>query len=516
MTPKKLLLINPANQRRSGFIHAQTTSFMPIGLGIVAALTPPHWDVELLDESFEEFSFRYADLVALTGFTANAARAYEIAEVYRKAGIHTVMGGIHASLCTEEVKKYVDTVVTGEAEGAWPALLADFESGTIKMIYEGGITPVKEIPRLRRDIYKYPYVYDLVQTSRGCPVGCDFCSVTQLCGKTYRERDVEDVLDELEKTNRPLLFFADDNLVNNSKGGTERAIMLFRGMVERGIKKSWVSQAALNFADNDEVLYWARKSGCSMILMGIEAEKPEALMDIRKRINLHRGTNSYKKSFRKIHRHGIAILATMMFGMESDTKEDLYARRDFILKSSIDLYQCGVLMPLPGTSLYQRMREQDRIVRDNYPHDWQYYDTTSATMDMPNISLSEIDSAMHEIWLSLYNKKVMRRKLFRTLWNTRSFVTAYWSYHGIHNYGRIYLENTFLDHPHLIDYNFEWKNRNRSFFLKSTDKILWLIYRLSWHRIRRNFDKGLSGLEPAACLVCILLPDNLDLVSLFA
>ncbi|MGE5424457.1 MAG: cobalamin-dependent protein, partial [Syntrophothermus sp.] len=98
---------------------------MPLGLGIVAALTPADWEVELFDESYEPFSFKPADLVALTSFTSNAFRAYEIAAIYRAEGIHTVMGGVHVTMCPEEGLKYVDTIVTGEAEGAWPALIKD-------------------------------------------------------------------------------------------------------------------------------------------------------------------------------------------------------------------------------------------------------------------------------------------------------------------------------------------------------------------------------------------------------
>ena len=478
---RKLLLINPVNKKRKGFINDPSTRFMPLGLGIVAALTPPHWDLELVDESFEDFTFRPANLVAFTGFTANAARAYEIAAIYREAGIHTVMGGIHASMCTDEVLHYVDSVVTGEAEGAWTAFLADFESGAAMRLYEGGITDIHAVPRVRRDIYKYPYIYDLVQTSRGCPNGCDFCSVTQLCGKTYRERRVEEILDELEETTRPMLFFVDDNLINNKKGAAERAILLFKGMIERGIKKVWFSQAALNFADNDEVLYWARKSGCNMILMGIEAETAQALKDVRKNLNLSRGVDTYEKIFRKIHRHGIGILGFMIFGMESDKEADLYARRDFILNSTIDSFQCTILTPLPGTVLFHRMEAQNRIVLNNYPADWQQYDNTRATLNMPGMAPAEIESAMHEIWLSLYNKEAMRRKMFRTLWNTRSFMTAYWSYASNHNYGRMFFENISDNHPNGVKSNFEWKNRKRSLYLMITDKVIWLIYLVSWN-----------------------------------
>jgi len=486
-TRRKLLLINPAIQLRKGFLHEGVAKVMPLSLGIVAALTPAHWDVELLDESFEQFEFRPADLVAFTSFTPNAPRAYEIAAVYRKAGIHTVIGGSHASTCPEEAGRYVDTVVTGEAEGAWPALIADFEAGTLKPLYRGGICEIKAISKPRRDIFKYPYIYDLVQTSRGCPMGCDFCSVTHLGGKSYRERDVEEVLDELETTTRPLLFFIDDNLVNHKKGADERAIRLFKGMVGRGINKYWFSQAALNFADNDEVLYWARKSGCVMILIGIEAETVQALKDTRKNLNLKRGVDSYNMTFRKIHRHGIGILAAMIFGMENDSKEDLRARRDFIRNSSVDSYQCTILTPLPGTVLYDRMKSRNRIVLRDYPSDWQHYHCMLATSDTATMDHREIDAAMNDIWMSLYNKEAMRRKMFRTLWNTRSMKTAYWAYGYNHSYGRMFLEGVFDTYEDGVDRNFEWKNRSRPLFLKLTDYILMLFYKTTWKKTSRYF-----------------------------
>ncbi|MCX6245558.1 MAG: radical SAM protein [Bacteroidetes bacterium] len=478
----KLLLVNPANKNRKGFVIDPSTCYMPIGLGIVAALTPSNWDVELLDESFEEFTLRSADVVAFTGFTANAARAYEIATICREAGMHTVMGGIHASMYTGEVMEYMDTVVTGEAEGAWPAFITDFEAGETKRLYDGGIVDIKNVPRVRRDIYKHPYNYDLVQTSRGCPWGCEFCSVTHMCGKTYRERDVEDVLNELEETTRPIVFFVDDNLVNHKKGADERAIRLFKGMVERGMKKFWFTQVALNFADNDEVLYWARKSGCMGVLMGIEAESPAALKDVRKNLNLKRGVDSYKETFRKIHKHGMGVLASVMFGMESDRKEDLFARGNFIRESSMDTYQTSIVTPFPGTILFDRMKSLDRIVRKNYPHDWQLYDGTRSVMNTASIKPEEMENAVYEIWLNIYDKAAMRRKMFRTLWNTKSFLTAYWAYAANHNYARINLEGV----PRPSVSGSAWRVFRNKFYLKFTDMVLWIIYQLVWTRMIRK------------------------------
>lgn len=461
---------------------------MPIGLGIVAALTPPEWDVELIDENFEDFEFKEADLVGITAFTSTAWRSYQISEIYRQNGIPTVMGGIHASMHTAEAMKYFDTVVTRDAEGAWGQLISDFESGNLKSSYDGGLVDIEDISHVRRDIFhKYPYVYDLVQTSRGCPMGCEFCSVTQMCGQQYRERRIEDVLDELAETDRKLLFFVDDNLINNKKGASERAISLFKGMVERGINKHWLSQVAVNFGDNEEVLRWAYKAGCRLVLMGIEAENPNALKDIRKNLNLKRGPDKYESVFRRIHRHGIGILGTMIFGMESDKREDLLARRDFIRKSSIDCYQCTIITPLPGTIFYKKNESEGNIICNNYPSDWQHYHCMKAVIRTPNLEQEDLEEVMRDIWLSLYNKESIRRKMFRTLINTRSFETAYWTYASNHNYGRMALEEIIVKDPDGVNNHMDWKSQKRSLYLKITDKILMLIYLLKWSRLNKDY-----------------------------
>ncbi len=477
---RKLLLINPSNPKREGLVQDPTTRMMPIALGIVAALTPDNWEVELLDENFEPFKFIEADVVGFTSFTATASRAYELSTLYREAGIYTVMGGIHASMYTEDTVGFFDTVVTGEAESVWPEFIRDFEAGIPEKLYIGQQVEVSQIPFVRRDIFKYPYIYELVQTSRGCPMGCDFCSVTQMCGKTYRERDVEVVLDELENTPGKLLFFIDDNLLNNKKGSEERAIRLFKGMVERKLNKLWVSQAALNFADNEEVLYWARKSGCMIILIGVEAETAEALTAVRKNLNLKKGVDNYEGIFRKIHKYGIGINATMIFGMESDNMSDLYARRDFILKSSFDSVQTSIMTPLPGTALFKRMVLQNRITATNYPNDWPLYDGTQAILNLPHLKANEVKEAMDGIWLSIYRKEAVRRRLFRTIKNTRSFQTAYWAYGLNHMYSRMFLEGR---------YNIDAKGNGvpRSLYLKITDKIVFLLYLFPWHKISRTF-----------------------------
>ncbi|HLN52374.1 MAG TPA: radical SAM protein [Lentimicrobium sp.] len=477
---KKLILVNPILQGFDGLMQDASIRMMPIALGIVAALTPDEWETELIDEAYEKFTLTSADLVAFTSFTANAPRAYEIAGLCRKAGIYTVMGGVHATMCQHEALQYIDTIVTGEAEGAWVKFLSDLKEGKPSRIYEGNLVDMNDVPFVRRDIFKkYPYVYDLVQTSRGCPMGCDFCSVTQMCGKSYRERDVEVVLDELEQTDRPLLFFSDDNLVNNNKGAQERAIRLFKGMVERKMNKVWFSQAALNFADNDEVLYWARKSGCVMILLGVEAETWEALTSIKKNLNIRKGLGAYDEIFRKIHRHGIGILATIIFALETDTIESLYARRDFLKNSSADGYQCTVLTPLPGTTLYERMDRNRQIMAKDYPNDWRFYNGVTSVVELQHLTRKDVTTTMKDIWLSLYTKEPVRRRLFRTLLNSHSFKTAYWAYGINHAYSRMFLEGIYH-----IDKD---SRRKRSFYLQLTDQILKIFYLLPWRKFSARF-----------------------------
>jgi len=132
---KKLVLINPVNNSRTGFSINHSSRFPPLGLGVIAALTPPGWDVEIIDENFDDFSFREADLVGITAFTSAANRAYEIAALYREKNIPAVMVGIHASMCSEEALLFVDAVVIGEVESVWEQVLADALSGQLQPVY---------------------------------------------------------------------------------------------------------------------------------------------------------------------------------------------------------------------------------------------------------------------------------------------------------------------------------------------------------------------------------------------
>ena len=182
MKKRKLVLVNPVNPVRTGLTVNKSSRFPPIGLGIVAALTPDYWDVVLIDENWDTFAYHDADLVGITAFTASANRAYEIAAIYRERGVPVVMGGIHASMCTEETLRFVDAVVVGEAETVWPKVVADAEDGQLRQVYQGEWADLEGLPHPRRDLFHPDYMFTSVQTSRGCPMDCDFCSVTAFNG----------------------------------------------------------------------------------------------------------------------------------------------------------------------------------------------------------------------------------------------------------------------------------------------------------------------------------------------
>ena len=437
MKKRQLLLVNPVNSARTGFSVNNSSRFPPLGLGVVAALTPDTWEVTLADENFEPFAYGDADLVGITAFTSAANRAYEIAAMYRERNVPVVMGGIHASVCTEEALRFVDSVLTGEAESVWHRVLTDAANGNLQRKYQGERLAASQFQPPRRDIYNEGYLFASLQTLRGCPMDCDFCSVTAYNGRRYRRRPPEHVLDEVETIPSELLFFVDDNIIGYGSECRRQALKLFQGMVQRDMNKRWFCQASINIADDPQVLESAARAGCRMTFLGIESEDIDTLTEVNKRLNLKRGPESYNQLFERIHQAGIAVLGAFIFGMDGDTPEKLRNRTEFMINSGVDVMQLTTMTPLPGTRLFERLRQEGRLLFTDFPRDWGHYDLTELVHQPKEHDRHELWDVILQCTQRVYSLATLKLKAKQTLEATGSGEATAFAYRANMNYRNI-------------------------------------------------------------------------------
>jgi len=440
---KRLLLINPTNPYTKGLTVRRESLQAPLGLAVIAALTPSDWEIRITDENFKKFKFREADLVGISALTATANRAYEIAAEYRSKGIPVIIGGVHATLIPDEVAHYADCVVTGEVEPVWSRILTDFEAGTLQPRYAGYLADMSASPIPRHDLLHPGYLFGTVQTTRGCPMNCDFCTVPTLNGHEYRLRKVSNVLDELERIPQKLIYFVDDNMIGANKESHDHAMAIFQGMVDRKIDKEWFGYVSLNVGTNEELVKLAAASGCKMMLIGIESEKVEQLRETNKKMNLKIGPENYRKVVRILHKYQICALGTFIFGLDHDRPEDLVDRIYYMKRSPFDVTQGTVLTPFPGTGLFNRLQDEDRLLCKKFPESWKHFHGTDIVFRpklMEPSVLAETSNLLIPVALTR-NSFILR--FIRTWWNTKSYRAAIWAYATNMNYRMIALDKKF-------------------------------------------------------------------------
>jgi len=417
----KLELIAPATQEN---IRKRKKALCPpLGLAMVAAVTPPEAEVSLTDENVTVIDFqKETDLVGITALTVTAPRAYEIADNFRARGVKVILGGPHPSALPEEASQHADAVVIGEAEGIWPNLINDFKATKLQRIYRRRERPsLVNLPIPRRDLFAKGayYVTNTLSTTRGCPYSCSFCSVTSFFGHTYRCRPVEEVLKEIETLNqRKLIGFVDDNLVGNPKFAKE----LFRALPPYKIK--WVSQASVTVARDDELLKLAAASGCVGLLIGFESLSPANLAAMGKKVNV---VDEYENVIRKIHSYGIAIHGFFILGLDEDD-EDVFKRTvHFAQKMRLESAQFAWPIPYPSTALYESLDKTGRIITK----DWSQYES-NVVFEPKLMSREMLQKGYDWVWRkfyrlpSIWRRVGIARRNLRDLWAVNLYYRNFW------------------------------------------------------------------------------------------
>jgi radical SAM superfamily enzyme YgiQ (UPF0313 family) len=339
----------------------------PLGLATLAALCPPDWEIEIVDENIESVPpAPRADIVGVCGMGVQFERQRELLEYYRSRGYLAVAGGSYASLCPERYEALADVVICGEAEYIWKEFCRDLEAGTPHSLYrETGVVSLADSPTPRFDLLKLErYTTATLQFSRGCPFRCDFCDIIVMFGRKPRWKSTEQVgreLDELRRRNVRSIFFVDDNLIGNKKAARELLCFLRDYQRRHDYRFAFGTEASLNLASDAELLVLFREANFSWVFVGIESADAESLKEARKTQNLQQDILA---SVRRIYAAGIDVLAGFIVGFDNDSLETFDKQRHFIVESGIQAAMVGLLTALPRTPLHERLEREGRLIPD--------------------------------------------------------------------------------------------------------------------------------------------------------
>lgn len=401
----------------------------PLQLGLLAAMCPPDVDVQLVDDRCETIPFDApTDLVAMTVEVFTAKRAYEICAEYRKRGIPVILGGFHPSLIPEEARLHADSIVIGDAEPVWQNVLLDFKAGQLRPQYHGCTQAVQAGILPRRELFrgKGYLPLTLVQFGRGCRYDCEFCAIRAYFHQHYTSRSIDEVVREIEAQDRTLVFFVDDNVVADPA----TAKQLFRRLIP--LRIHWVSQGSVDMTRDLELMDLMVASGCLGNVIGFESIHPDALQNMHKTPNLP-DFDRYAKAIRILKQYGLQTWAAFTLGGDQDTRQSLRDTLAFALHHKFTFAAFSVLMPYPGTPLYQRLEAEDRLL---YGGKWWLhpdYRFNYAAFKPRHMTPEELTETAFELRTRWNSTASILRRFFDLKTNLRTFhkMAVYWMYNPL-------------------------------------------------------------------------------------
>lgn len=413
----RLLLISPTHYDRSGGLH-KTTRYWTSGttLPYLKALTPPGWEVEMVDELFADVPFdRHFDVVGITAMGPQIKRAYDLAERFRTAGSKVVLGGTWVTLTPEESLRHADAVVAGEAEMVWETVLGDLAAGRSRGLYRTEAwfdlakMPVidhRELPLLKWEAFQKSWFYRMyfhwpIAFSRGCPHPCEYCAVQTYYKRSFRTRPVEQVIDEIRRIKSlgaDRLLFLDDNPVAHP----EKAKELFRAMIPLEMK--WASQSTINIARDAELLDLAARSGCVSLSIGLESLDEASLASVSKGFNK---PSRFADDLARIRRAGIQVIALLMIGLDGDTTATFRRSLDFLVDNRVSFLKLFTPCPYPGTKYYDDMMAAGRILES----DWSLYDYGSAIVQPVHMTSQQMLDGFQQVYRGFYSVPSILRRM---------------------------------------------------------------------------------------------------------
>ncbi len=386
-------------------------SLPSLGLLSVAALTPKDVDVVYLevdevdtDEELEAF-----DLVGISSFTAQIDEAYTLADSYRSAGVPVVLGGLHVSLMPAEAAEHADSIVLYGAEGAWPQLVEDFKHGRLKDRYEGLRTGVFEDAHYAKPRFELlgdrPYNRMTVQTSRGCPLNCEFCAASLRLTSKFQQKPVDKVVAEIKAAlkviDRPFLELADDNTFVNKQWGKD----FLRAIIP--LEMNWFTETDISIADDEELLDLLAESGCRQVLIGLESPCSEDLERIDPGNWKRKHSDHYLEAIDRIQSRGVTVNGCFILGLDNHTTDVFAAVKEFVERSGLLEVQVTVQTPFPGTPLYERLHAEGSLLQERF---WDRCTLFDVNYTPRRMTVEELEAGMRWLFREIYNEEEYNRR----------------------------------------------------------------------------------------------------------